>query len=284
VEQRTRSAVVFVPPLVVVLLLGGPWLAVLVLVAAGLGSLEALRLLRAAGYPVQIPLGVAIALAIVLDGAVPVDLAGSAALLVAIAVSLSAVGAFTRLDPREGLAGWLGTVFGGVYVGMLGFVVRLGNAAPDLPAGAPLASMLDGPRAWVLILVISVWAYDTGAYLIGRRFGERFGEATGRARFLTHISPSKTYAGLLGGLAATTIVLGLGLWAAGAPAWQALVLGPAVGLAAQAGDLAESLLKRAAGAKDSSELIPGHGGILDRVDSFLFAAPVLTLYVLTFLR
>ncbi|MGZ8502233.1 MAG: phosphatidate cytidylyltransferase, partial [Candidatus Limnocylindrales bacterium] len=114
--------------------------------------------------------------------------------------------------------------------------------------------------------------------------GERFGEATGLTRFLTHISPSKTYAGLIGGLAATTIVLGLGLWAAGAPAWQALIVGPAVGLAAQAGDLAESLLKRAAGAKDSSPLIPGHGGILDRVDSFLFAAPVLTLYVLTFVR
>jgi phosphatidate cytidylyltransferase len=63
-------------------------------------------------------------------------------------------------------------------------------------------------------------------------------------------------------------------WLAGA------VLGPLVGLSAQAGDLAESMLKRAAGAKDSSNLIPGHGGLLDRVDSFLFAAPVTTLYVL----
>ena len=70
----------------------------------------------------------------------------------------------------------------------------------------------------------------------------------------------------------------------GAPAWQAIVVGPILGLAAQAGDLAESMLKRAAGAKDSSELIPGHGGILDRVDSFLFAAPVLTLYVLAVLK
>jgi phosphatidate cytidylyltransferase len=284
VEQRARSALVFVPPLVVVLLLGEPWLAGLILVAAGLGSLEALRLLRAAGYPVLVGLGLAISLAIVVDAAVPVDLAGSAALLVAVAVLLAAVGAFIRRDPGEGLACWLGTVFGGVYVGMLGFVVRLGNAAPDLPAGAPLGAYLDGQRTWVLILVLSVWAYDTGAYLIGRTFGERFGEATGLTRFLTHISPSKTYAGLIGGLAATTIVLGLGLWAAGAPAWQALIVGPVVGLAAQAGDLAESLLKRAAGAKDSSQLVPGHGGILDRVDSFLFAAPVLTLYVLTFVR
>lgn len=283
-EQRARSAIVFVPVLVVVLLLGAPWLAVLVLLAAGLGSLEAMRLLRAAGYPVLVGLGVAIALAIVVDAAVPVELTGSAALLVAVGVILAAVGAFTRRDPGDGLSSWLGTVFGGVYVGMLGFVVRLGNAAPDLPAGAPLAGFLDGQRAWVLILVLSVWAYDTGAYLIGRTFGERFGEATGLTRFLTHISPSKTYAGLFGGLATTTIVLGLGLWAAGAPPWHALIVGPAVGLAAQAGDLAESLLKRAAGAKDSSQLIPGHGGVLDRIDSFLFAGPVLTLYVLTFVR
>ena len=75
-----------------------------------------------------------------------------------------------------------------------------------------------------------------------------------------------------------------GWWAVAAPVWQALLVGPILGLAAQAGDLAESMLKRAAGAKDSSQLIPGHGGVLDRIDSFLFAAPVMTLYVLTFLR
>lgn len=282
-RERGLSAALFVPPLIVVLILGGPWIAALILVAAGVGSLEAMRLLRQAGYPVLIGLGVVIALAVVIDAAVPVDLAGSAALLVAAAVILSAVGAFSRLDPREGLAGWVATVFGGIYVGMLGAVVRLGNAAPDVPANAPLA-FLGGERAWVLILVLSVWAYDTGAYLIGKTFGVRFGEATGLTKFLTHLSPSKTYAGLFGGLAATTVVLAIGMWAVGGPAWQALLVGPVVGLAAQAGDLAESMLKRAAGAKDSSQLIPGHGGVLDRINSFLFAAPVLTLYVLTFLR
>jgi len=167
---------------------------------------------------------------------------------------------------------------------MLGFILRLGHGAPDVPAGAPLGSALDGARAWVIVLVLAVWAYDTGAYLIGKTFGQRFGEATGLTKFLTHLSPSKTYAGLFGGLAATTIVLGFGMWLVGAPPWHALLIGPILGLAAQAGDLAESMLKRAAGMKDSSQLIPGHGGILDRVDSFLFATPVLTLYVLTVLR
>src|SRR4029077_3339756 len=102
----------------------------------------------------------------------------------------------------------------------------------------------------------------------------------GRARFLVHISPSKTYAGLLGGLAASTPVAAGTLLSLGAAPLGAVILGLVAGLAAQAGDLAESMLKRAAGAKDSGSLIPGHGGILDRIDSFLFAAPVVALYVL----
>jgi phosphatidate cytidylyltransferase len=121
-----------------------------------------------------------------------------------------------------------------------------------------------------------VWAYDTGAYFVGKRFG--------RERFLVHISPSKTYAGLIGGLVACTVVVTLLALALGEPATIGLLLGPLLGGAAQAGDLAESMLKRAAGAKDSGSLIPGHGGLLDRIDSFLFAAPVVTLYVLAAVR
>ena len=158
-----------------------------------------------------------------------------------------------------------------------------GRAAPPVPAGAPLA-ILGAERAWVLILILAVWAYDTGAYLVGRTYGRRLGELIGRETFLSHISPSKTYAGLIGGLVATTVVVLVGLWAAGQPVVDGLILGPIVGLSAQCGDLAESMLKRAAGAKNSSDLIPGHGGVLDRVDSFLLAAPVMTLFVLTFLR
>jgi phosphatidate cytidylyltransferase len=78
---------------------------------------------------------------------------------------------------------------------------------------------------------------------------------------------------------ATTVVVALMLWALGQAPLNSVALGPLIALAAQAGDLAESVIKRAAGVKDSGHLIPGHGGMLDRVDSFVFAAPIVTLYV-----
>jgi phosphatidate cytidylyltransferase len=271
-RQRAISAAVLVPPLIAVLLLGGPWIVVAVVVATGLAAIEVFALLRGAGYPSIAILGVAIAVGLVLDGAAPDVLEGSGLTLVAIGVILAAVGAFLRTDPREGLQTWFATVFGAIYVSLLGFVILLGAAGPDIPTGALLAGF-GAERGWILLLVLGVWAYDTGAYLVGRRLG--------KARFLVHISPSKTYAGLIGGLVACTVVVAAVLIGLGQPIGTGLVLGPLLGLAAQAGDLAESMLKRAAGAKDSGTLIPGHGGVLDRIDSFLFAAPVVTLYVLT---
>ncbi len=273
-RERAITAVVLVPVLLVVLAIGGPLIAAGIAVITALAAIEVFRLLRSAGYPTFAALGSALALVVVFDAAFPTVLDGSGLLFVAVGIILVAVAAFSRTDPREGLTTWMATVYGALYVSLLAFVLRLGDAAPALPAGSP-AEALGPARAWILLLILSVWAYDTGAYLIGKRFG--------RAKFLTHISPSKTYAGLIGGIVATTLVVAAGLWAVGANPLHAVLLGPLTALAAQAGDLAESVLKRAAGAKDSGTLIPGHGGMLDRVDLFLFAAPVVTLYVVAFL-
>ena len=196
-------------------------------------------------------------------------------LLVAVGVVLAGIGAFGRQDPRDGLVAWVATVFGAVYVGLIGFVLHLAAVAPAIPAAATLAP-LSAAQGWVLLLVLGVWSFDTGAYLVGRQIG--------RHKFLTHISPSKTVEGVVGGLVATTVVTALMLGGLGQARSAGLVLGPLLGLAAQAGDLAESMLKRAAGAKDSGTLIPGHGGVLDRIDSFLFAGPVVALYVLALVR
>jgi len=269
------SALFFVPPLLIVIVLGGPWIVALIVLATALAGIEVFRLLGQAGYPSIALLGIALAVGVVLDGAVPTNLDGSGLILVAIGTILAAVGSFAKRDPRDGLPTWFATVFGALYVSLLGFVVRLGVAAPEPPASAPLA-FAGGERGWIIVLVFGVWAYDTGAYLIGRRFG--------RTKFLTHISPSKTIEGLIGGLVSTTIVVTVLAVLLGESPIIGLALGPLLGLAAQAGDLAESVLKRAAGAKDSGTIIPGHGGILDRVDSFLFAAPVAFFYVVTVLR
>jgi len=275
VRQRAISAALFVPVLLVVLAIAGPVLAIFITLVTALAAVEVFRLLRAAGYQTLAALGTALAVVIVLDGAFPGVLEGSGSLLVAVGVVLIAVAAFTKIEPRDGLNAWTATVFGAIYVSMLGFILRLGHAAPPVPDGAPLA-ILGAERGWIVLLIFAVWSYDTGAYLVGKQLG--------RERFLTHISPSKTYAGLIGGVVATTIVTAVMLWGLGQSPAHALVLGPLAALAAQAGDLAESVIKRAAGQKDSGTLIPGHGGILDRVDSFLFAAPIVTLYVVVLFR
>jgi phosphatidate cytidylyltransferase len=274
-RQRTVGAGLLVPPLILALLLGGPWIVAVVVLAAGIAAREVFVLLTAAGYPSLALLGIAFTVAVVLDAAVVPAVGASGMLLVAIGAMLAAVGSFFRPDPRDGLATWFSTVFGALYASLLAFILRLGHEAPAIPTGSFLG-WLGSDRGWIVLLVLAVWAYDTGAYFVGKRFGRR--------RFLDHISPSKTYAGLVGGIVAATLVSGLVLVGLGQPAVTGLIVGPLVALAAQAGDLAESMLKRAAGAKDSGRLIPGHGGILDRVDSFLFAAPVLTLYVVAAFR
>lgn len=274
-RQRAISAVLLVPVLLLVLAIGGPVLVGAVALVTGLAAVEVFRLLKAAGYPPLPALGTALALTLVVDAALPGLLEGSGLLLGAVGMVLVAVASFTRPDPHDGLSTWMATIFGAIYVSLLSFLLRLGNAAPVLPEGSP-AAWLGAERGWILLLVLAVWSYDTGAYLVGKNFG--------RTRFLAHISPSKTIEGLLGGVAVTTAVVGLLLWALGQQPVHALALGPLTALAAQAGDLAESTIKRAAGARDSGTLIPGHGGILDRVDSFLFAAPVMTLYVLAAIR
>ena len=269
-RQRATSAAILVPVLLLVLAVGGVALAAGVAVITVFAAREVFALLRTAGYPALPLLGTALALTIIVDATFPDVLEASGVLLMAIGIVLVAVASFSQPDPKQGLATWMATAFGAIYVSLLAFVVRLGHAAPAVPDGAPLEGL--GPeRGWILLLLLAVWAYDTGAFLVGRQFG--------RERFLAHISPSKTYAGLVGGVVATTVVVAVLLWGLGQSPLHALLLGPLAALAAQAGDLAESMLKRAAGAKESGTLIPGHGGMLDRVDSFLFAAPVVTLYV-----
>jgi phosphatidate cytidylyltransferase len=168
-----------------------------------------------------------------------------------------------------GFRSWAGNVFAALYSGSLAALAGILAAAPDVAGGGFVASLLDPGRAWLLILVLTVWAFDTFAYVAGR--------FVGRGRFMNHISPNKTWSGVIGGTAAALLVCMLLVWMVGQSPIGGVLLGLLIAATAQAGDLAESVLKRAAGAKDSGNLIPGHGGVLDRVDSFLFAGPALFL-------
>jgi phosphatidate cytidylyltransferase len=121
-------------------------------------------------------------------------------------------------------------------------------------------------RANVMFLVLIVWATDIGAYLSGRMVGG--------PRLAPRISPGKTWSGALGGLA---VAVAIGLVAtpfladAGA-GWRTALVSGAIGIVAQAGDLLESFVKRCLGVKDSSQIIPGHGGLFDRLDAILSSA------------
>ena len=274
-RQRALSAAVFVPPLLIVLALGEPWFGALMAAFVAVAAWEAVRLLRGAGYPAVPIVAVAGALVVAADVASIAQLRPYADLSVGVVLVVAAFAVFLQPDVKVGFAAWIGTSFAALYVGMLGALVRLGMEAPPLPSGAPAAGV-GSDRGWILLVILLVWSFDTGAYCVGIALGKR--------KFLSHISPSKSYWGLFGGLAASTAVACADLWALGQPPVMGLVLGPLVGAVAQAGDLAESMLKRAAGAKDSGGLIPGHGGILDRVDSFLFAAPVAAIFVTALVR
>jgi len=120
---------------------------------------------------------------------------------------------------------------------------------------------------WTFLTILLVWATDIGAYLIGKRFG--------RHLLAPQVSPKKTIEGSLGGLV-FCIVVAFAFWRlVGGTSWVTyMIVAVIVGISAQIGDLFESALKRSAGVKDSGKLIPGHGGVLDRFDSLIFALPL----------
>jgi phosphatidate cytidylyltransferase len=159
------------------------------------------------------------------------------------------------------------------------FKLAAGTAAvvPAWCALAVIHSSEPHGHRWLLLALLLVWAADSGAYFAGRKFGGKW--FAGR-KLAPRISPNKTLEGLAGGVALAMLVAVVGALVIGTPAAQL----PAVALVALftvlfsvAGDLFESLLKRHVGMKDSGHLIPGHGGVLDRIDSVLAALPVFAL-------
>lgn len=148
--------------------------------------------------------------------------------------------------------------------------------APLLFASVPLIGQFPNGVKWLSFLMIVTWSGDTGAYFAGRRFG--------KTKLYPKVSPGKSVEGMIGGaLAAILLTLGAKFTFFPELTWlHCLVLAPVADLAGVCGDLVESLFKRSAGVKDSGTIFPGHGGMLDRVDSLLFTAPTVYLWLAVF--
>jgi phosphatidate cytidylyltransferase len=286
--KRTREVAAFVAiPIVLAVLFFLPPVAFNLLGAiVTLAALwEFYRLAEKTGHPVAKMVGLAAAAAVLLYGATawtnvgipyfvsrwsvavgPVDvLAG--AIAATFAISLAPL--LGRVPPPLALAGAASTLFGVAAIALPSVTLSylrspLGDVRADL-----------GSRA-VLLLFLLVWGCDSAAYYGGRRFGRR--------KLAPVVSPNKTVEGALFGFlggAAVGALAGTWLIFPELGTFRGLLAGALATTAGQAGDLVESLWKRGAGVKDSGAFLPGHGGFYDRVDSLLFAGPVLAAFVTT---
>jgi phosphatidate cytidylyltransferase len=255
---RILSALLLIP-----ILLGVVWflppVATLVLagLAASMAIIEYCALAKALNIDVQRTIALVptvVACVAVGDGSIALD---GVFLLALLAVGIVAV---AKGQPGPGvLAAVAATVFGVVYIGVA--------------LGAVAAIRTIGGREAVLLLIGTIIVSDSAQYYTGRAFG--------RAPLAPSISPKKTREGAIGGLVfGTAVMIGGGRFVFPAASLALLAAtGLVVVLFGIVGDLFESLLKRSAGVKDSSALIPGHGGILDRIDSWLFAGPAYYLFL-----
>lgn len=265
--RRILFAVIAAPASIAIVYFGDWALAILLSVLAALAAWELFRIARETGaFPLE-PAG--IALAALVPIAIHAQRRGVYTLtltaIVAMILVLFASTIWLRGPAGKPLSSVAITAFGVLYAGLFSYVYAL--RYHDYAVGAGAGTML------VLLPVLLTWATDVGAFTFGRAFG--------RKKLIPSISPGKTVEGAVGGLGLAIVICllyvrfilmpyaQLGLTIQGA-----VLFAVTVSIAAQTGDLAESLLKREAGVKDSSRIIPGHGGILDRFDSLLFVLPI----------
>ncbi|WP_312761510.1 phosphatidate cytidylyltransferase [Stutzerimonas balearica] len=256
-KQRIITAAILLPiALIGFFLLEGLAFAIFIGVAVTLGGWEWARLAGFSSQSVRIGYAAGVALLLAVLYANP----ALAAWVLAAAIAWWVFATFLVLGYPQSRRYWGGA--GGSLA--FGFLVLL-------PAWQALVLLKQWPMGnWLIVAVmVLVWVADIGAYFSGRRFGRR--------KLAPEVSPGKSWEGLFGGLVASLLVtVGVGLYRDWAPRELVLaLLGAAVVvLISVIGDLTESMFKRNAGIKDSSQLLPGHGGVMDRIDSLTAAVPV----------
>ncbi len=276
---RLLGAAIVVPLVLLTAAVGNVAWGLLLATAAAIAAAEETRLVRSIGTRPTVPVALALAPLLAITGLWPGS--GALRLVVALGVILALLAQIGRRDPERSTNDFAATLAWPTYVGVL-------------MSYAVLVRGLTGGLGWVLLLLLVVWSNDSFAYLGGRAFG--------KTPFFASLSPRKTVEGAVCGtlaavaagfaapLAASALIEPLGtIWGSAGPSLEPLAsssslaiasLGLAVSVVAPLGDLSKSFLKRQVGAKDSGTLIPGHGGVLDRMDSLLFAAPVVYYAVL----
>jgi phosphatidate cytidylyltransferase len=253
---RTISVAVLLPLIVAVVFIGGELYLALVILILGLATFEFVRLMERGDFRPALLLSWGFAALGVLYARDPTGTWFRPSLAVLLGAAL--VWQLFQHQRPAPTADWALTIAGGLYIGWMGgHLVSLRN-------------LQDGIQ-WLFLPLIITWMADTGAYLIGSRWG--------RLKLAPQLSPGKTVEGTLGGWLAGVAGGGLlaGLLDIGIA--HGLVLGGLIGIASPLADLGISMMKRQVGAKDTGRLIPGHGGMLDRIDSVLFTVVIGYYYV-----
>lgn len=252
--QRLLSAAIGLPVLTLIVWTGSVWLAVVAALINIWGLRELHVLLRGAGYK-PIPWAANL-VALMILAAASLESGILVLLILGFGSSFLLISIVVYQGMKRAPGAWLAT--------------ELGIIVLTLPlASGLLLRHRDLGAEWLMLGLFVVFANDTGAYVTGRLLG--------RTPMAPRVSPGKTWEGAIGGVAGSVGTAAVLILVLGIPfiAWRAIALGLLISVAAQIGDLAESRLKRKGGFKNSGGIIPGHGGLLDRMDSLVLTLPLI---------
>ena len=274
VGQRWLTALIAMPIVLLFVWFGGWWAFAGTLLVVLLGTYELHTMMLHAGYRPLIVVSLGLSVLFLVAAMIQEERLLLLEIGLGAAVLVPLPWLFFRRKLEGALVDWALTLSFSIYLGwsMSFFLLLRGYESGRIPGLNGAWFSLPSGAWWTLLVLLGVWGFDAAAFFTGHYFG--------RHKLAPRISPNKTWEGAVGGLVLsitaallfTSIPLGL-------PWYLAILLGLLVGVAAVVGDLAESLIKRQAHVKDSGNIMPGHGGMLDRIDSLLFVVIVVYFFV-----